>query len=91
MAKVQPIKSTASIEFLRKQIFEWILERSSWPDGSGGCVDYTFCGCWKERRRNIECSFRCLTSTCSPHLTLGSVTVSTFPESIFEGFEIQAD
>ena len=39
MAKVQRFHLTASIEFLRSQIFEWIKERHR-GHGSVGCVDY---------------------------------------------------
>ena len=39
MARVRPFKSTASLEFLRTQLFEWALERHR-DQGSAGCVDY---------------------------------------------------
>ena len=85
MAKVQPFKSTASIEFLRKQIFEWILERYR-GHGSGACVDYVLRVLEREAAEH-----RMLFPESDLHvqstLTLGSVTVSTFPESIFAGFE----
>ena len=46
-----------------------------------------FCERWSARRRHIDCYFQCRTFTCSPQLTLGLVTVSTFPENIFEQLE----
>ena len=39
MAKVRPFKSTASVKFLRTQIFEWVKERHR-KQGSAGFVDY---------------------------------------------------
>ena len=85
MAGTRPFKSTASLEFLRDQIFRWAIERDR-GRGSEGCVDHVL---------------RALTSAAVEHrllfpvshlhvespLVLGSVTVSTFPESIFQEFE----
>ena len=85
MAKVQPFRSTASIEFLRSQIFEWIKERHR-GHGSAGCVDYVLRvleSAAAEHRMIFPVSELHVQST----LTLGSVTVSTFPESIFEKIE----
>ena len=85
MAKVQPFQLTASIKFLQRQIFEWMLERHR-GHGSVRCVDYVL--------RVLEskaAEHRLLFPVSDLHvqstLTLGSVTVSTFPESIFEGLE----
>ena len=85
MAKVQPFQLTASLKFLRRQIFEWILERHR-GQSSVGCVDYVL--------RVLEskaAEHRLLFPVSDLHvqstLTLGSVTVSTFPESIFERLE----
>jgi hypothetical protein len=39
MAKVRPFASTASVEFLRTQIFEWVKEHHR-GRGSVGCVDF---------------------------------------------------
>ena len=85
MAKVQPFHLTASIEFLRSQIFEWIKERHR-GHGSAGCVDYVLRvleSSAAEHRMIFPVSELQVQST----LTLGSVTVSTFPESIFEKIE----
>ena len=85
MADARPFHLTASVEFLRSQIFEWIQEHHR-GHVSSGCVDYVL---------------RALESAATDHrmifpvsqlyvqspLTLGSVTVSTFPESIFEKIE----
>ncbi len=85
MAKVRPFKSTASVKFLRAQLFEWALECYR-GHGSARCVDYVL--------RALESSVsehRVLFPVSALHvqspLTLGSVTVSTFPESIFEALE----
>ena len=73
MAKVQPFRSTASIEFLRSQIFEWIKERHR-GHGSAGCVDYVLRvleSAAAEHRMIFPVSELHVQST----LTLGSVTV----------------
>ena len=85
MARVRPFNSTASLEFLRTQLFQWALERHR-DQGSAGCVDYVL--------RSLESAVsehRLLFPVSALHvqspLTLGSVTVSTFPETIFEALE----
>ena len=85
MAKVQPFKSTASVQFLRTQIFEWIKERHR-GQSSAGCVDFVLRALESkaaEHRMLFPVSDLYVQST----LTLGSVTVSTFPESMFEKLE----
>ena len=85
MARVRPFKSTASVEFLRTQLFEWVKERHR-GQGSAGCVDYVLRGL-----ESAAAEHRLLFPVSDLHvqspLTLGSVTVSTFPESIFEELE----
>ena len=85
MANVEPFKSTASVEFLRTQLFEWVKERHR-EQSSAGCVD-----CLLRGLESAATEHRLLFPVSDLHvqspLTLGSVTVSTFPESIFEEFE----
>ena len=85
MARVRPFKSTASVEFMRTQLFEWVKERHR-GEGSAGCVDYLL-RAWE----SAAAEHRLLVPVSDLHvqspLTLGSVTVSTFPESIFEELE----
>ena len=85
MARVRPFKSTASVEFLRTQLFEWVMERHR-GEGSAGCVDYLL-----RALESAAAKHRLLFPVSDLHvqspLTLGSVTVSTFPESIFEELE----
>lgn len=85
MAKVQPFRSAASIQFLRTQIFEWIKKRHR-GQSSAGCVDYVVRVLESEAAEH-----RMLFPVSDLHvqstLSLGSVTVSTFPESMFEKFE----
>ena len=85
MARVRPFQSTASVEFLRKQIFEWVKERHR-GQGSAGCVDYVL-----RALESAAAEHRLLFPVSDLHvqssLTLGSVTVSTFPASIFEELE----
>ena len=85
MARVRPFKSTASVEFLRTQLFEWVKERHR-GQGSAGCVDY-----FLRALESAAAEHRLLFPVSDLHvqspLTLGSVTVSTFPESIFEELE----
>ena len=85
MARVRPFKLTASLEFLRTQIFEWVKERHR-GQGSAACVDYLLRGL-----ESAAAEHRLLFPVSDLHvqspLTLGSVTVSTFPERIFEELE----
>ena len=85
MARARPFKSTASVEFLRAQIFEWVKERHR-GQGSAGCVDYIL-----RALEGAAAEHRLLFPVSDLHvqspLTLGSVTVSTFPERIFEELE----
>ena len=85
MAGVHPFKTTASVEFVREQLFEWALERHR-GQGSAGCVDYVLRALEREAEEH-----RLLFPVSDLHaqspLTLGLVTVSTFPESIFEQLE----
>ena len=85
MAKVKPFHATASIQFLQSQIFEWIKERHR-GHGSAGCVDHVLL-----ELENAAAEHRMLFPVSELHVqstfTLGSVTVSTFPESIFETIE----
>ena len=85
MAGTRPFKSTASLEFLRDQIFRWAIERAR-GEGSEGCVDHVL------RALNLAAvEHRLLFPVFHLHvespLVLGSVTLSTFPESIFQEFE----
>ena len=84
-ARVRPFKSTASVEFLRTQLFEWAMECHR-GQGSGRCVDYVL-----RALESAVSEHRLLFPVSDLHvqspLTLGSVTVSTFPESIFEELE----
>ena len=85
MAKVEPFRSTASSEFLRTQIFEWLKDRHR-GQGFAGCVDHVLCAL-----ESAVAEHRLLFPLSDLHvqspLTLGSVIVSTFPESIFEDLE----
>ena len=85
MARVRPFKLTASLKFLRTQIFEWVLERHR-GQGSAACVDYLL-----RALESAAAEHRVLFPVSDLHvqspLTLGSVTVSTFPERIFEELE----
>ena len=85
MARVHPFKTTASVEFLREQLFEWALARHRGQD-SAGCMDHVLQALERESTEH-----RLLFPVSDLHvqspLTLGSVTVSTFPESIFEQLE----
>ena len=85
MRKVEPFKSTASMEFLRGQIFEWINDRHR-GHGSAGCVTHVL-----QALRTAVAQHRLLFPVSELHvlspLTLGLVTVSTFPEHIFEELE----
>ena len=85
MARVRPFKLTASLEFLRTQIFEWVKERHR-GQGSEGCVDYLL-----RALESAAADHRLLFPVSDLHvqsrLRLGSVTVSTFPERIFEELE----
>ena len=85
MRKVEPFKSTASIEFLRGQIFEWIKSRHR-GHGSAGCVTHVL-----QALRTGVAQHRLLFPVSELHvqspLTLGLVTVATFPEHIFEELE----
>ena len=85
LARVRRFKSTASVEFLRTQIFEWVKKRHR-GQGSAGCVDYLL-----RALENAAAEHRLLFPVSDLHvqspLTLGSVTMSTFPERIFEELE----
>ena len=85
MARVRPFKLTASLEFLRSQIFQWVKERHR-GQGSAGCVD-----CVLRALESAAAEHRLLFPVSDLHvqspLTLGSVTVSTFPERIFQELE----
>ena len=85
MARVRPFKLTASLKFLRTQIFEWVKERHR-GQGSAACVDYLL-----RALESAAAEHRLLFPVSDLHvqspLTLGSVTVSTFPERIFEELE----
>lgn len=85
MAKVRPFKTTASVKFLRTQIFEWVKERHR-GQSSAGCVDYIL-----RALESAAAEHRLLFPVSDFHvqspLPLGSVTVSTFPERIFEELE----
>ena len=80
LARARPFKSTASVEFLRSQIFEWVKERHR-GQGAAGCVDYVL-----RALESAAAEHRLLFPVSDLHvqspLTLGSVTVSTFPERI---------
>ena len=82
MARVRPFKFTASLKFLRSQIFEWVKARHRGQD-SAGCVDYLL-----QALESAATEHRLLIPVSDLHvqspLKLGSVTVSTFPERIFE-------
>ena len=85
MARVRPFNTTASVKFLRTQIFEWVKERRR-GQSSAGCVDYILRGL-----ESAAAEYGLLFPVSDLHvqspLTLGSVTVSTFPERIFEEIE----
>ena len=85
MAKARPFHLTASVEFLRSQIFEWVKERHR-GYVSSGCVDHVL-----RALESAATDHRMIFPVSQLHvqspLTLGSVTVSTFPESIFEKIE----
>ena len=85
MAKVRPFKSTASVEFLGAQIFEWVKDRHR-GRSSLGCVDYIL-GAFESAATEQRLLFPVSDLHVQSPLTLGSVTVSTFPESIFNEFE----
>ncbi len=85
MANARPFRLTASVEFLRSQIFEWVKERHR-GHVSSGCVDYVL-----RALESAATDHRMIFPVSQLHvqspLTLGSVTVSTFPKSIFEKIE----
>ena len=85
MSKVRPFRFTASVEFLLSRIFEWTKKRRR-RKTSEACVDFVLGaleGEAMEQRMLFPVSDLHVQST----LTLGSVTFSTFPESIFEKLE----
>ena len=85
MARTQPFKSTASQAFLTDQLFDWVIHKRRGHD-SAGCVDFVLDALGKavvEHRLLFPVSDLYVQSP----LTLGSVCVSTFPESIFEDLE----
>ena len=75
----------ALTQFLRSQIFEWVKERHR-GYVSSGCVDHVL-----RALESAATDHRMIFPVSQLHvqspLTLGSVTVSTFPESIFEKIE----
>ena len=85
MAKVQPFRSTASVQFLRTQIFEWIKERHR-GQSSAACVDFVL-GALESEAAEHRMLFPVSDLHVQSTLTLGSVTLSTFPKSIFEKLE----
>ena len=85
MARVQPFQSTASVEFLRTQIFEWIKERHR-RHSSVGCVDYVLRALERETAEH-RMLFPVSDLHVQSELTFGSVTVSTFPEGMIEELE----
>ncbi len=87
IAKVRPFKLTASLEFLRSQIFEWVKDRHR-GQGSAGCVDYLL-GALESAAAEHRLLFPVSDLHVQSPLTLGPVTVSTFPERIFEELESQ--
>ena len=85
MARTQPFKSTASQAFLTDQLFDWVIRKRRGHD-SAECVDVVLDALGKavvEHRLLFPVSDLYVQSP----LTLGSVRVSTFPESIFEDLE----
>ena len=85
MADARPFHLAASVEFLRSQIFEWVQEHHR-GHVSSGCVDYVL-----RALESAATDHRMIFPVSQLHvqspLTLGSVTVATFPESIFEKIE----
>ena len=85
MARARPFNTTASVKFLRTQIFEWVKERRR-GQASAGFVDHILRGL-----ESAAAEYRLLFPVSDLHvqspLTLGPVTVSTFPERIFEELE----
>ena len=77
MAKVRPFKSTASVEFLGAQIFEWVKDRHR-GRSSLGCVDYIL-GALESAATEQRLLFPVSDLHVQSPLTLGSVTVSTLP------------
>ena len=85
LAKVRPFKSIASPQFLRTEVFEWVKKRDRGQE-SAGCVDYVL-----RSLKSAVAEHRLLFPVSDLHvqspLTLGLVTVSSFPERIFEELE----
>ena len=85
MAKTEPFRSTASVQFLRTQIFEWTKERHR-GQSSSGCVDFVL-SALESQAAEHRMLFPISDLHVQSPLKLGPVTVSTFPESIFEQLE----
>lgn len=85
MAKTEPFRSTASVQFLRTQIVEWTKERYR-GQSSSGCADFVL-----RALESQAAEHRMLFPISDLHvqspLKLGPVTVSTFPDSMFEHLE----
>ena len=85
LAKVRPFKSIASVEFLRTEVFEWVKKRDRGQE-SAGCADYVL-----RSLKGAVAKHRVLFPVSDLHvqspLTLGLVTVSSFPERVFEELE----
>lgn len=85
MARTRPFRSIASIHFLRDRLFAWVLERDR-GQSSTACMDYVLnavSAAAAEHRLLFPVSDLHIESS----LVLGLVTLSTFPEKIFEAFE----
>jgi hypothetical protein len=85
MAKVAPFASTASIEFLQTQIFEWVTVTTG-AQPAVGCVDFVLgalAAVAAEHAVLVPVSDLYVESP----LIFGSVTIRTFPDTLFQQFE----
>ncbi|HWB16336.1 MAG TPA: hypothetical protein VG538_08005 [Vicinamibacterales bacterium] len=85
MGKARPFASIASIEFLQAQIFEW-AKTNSHAQPAIGCSDFilkSLAQAATERRIIIPISDLYVESP----LAFGSVTITTFPDTLFQQFE----
>jgi hypothetical protein len=85
MAKVAPFASTASIEFLQTQIFEWVKVTTG-AQPAVGCVDFVLgalAAVAAEHAVLVPVSDLYVESP----LIFGSVTIRTFPDTPFQQFE----
>ena len=85
MAKVAPFTSTASIEFLQTQIFEWVKVTTG-AQPAVGCVDFVLgalAAAAAEHKVLVPVSDLHVESP----LAFGPVTITTFPDTFFQQFE----